>query len=310
MGICRLGNLIRYFPIALIRGLTAGLGVIVFSLQVKDFFGLPIEEVPVQFVQKWILFCKHCTEIDYSATFMGIGTLASIFLLRKFFKNIPWGISAIILATIVSVALGLNIETIQSRFGDIPRMLPSPVWPSFEWDKIYTVIPDACAIALLGGIESLLSAVVGDNLTGKKHKSNTELMAQGIANLGSVLFGGIPATGTIARTATNVHAGAVSPISGMIHAVTLLLLMLFLSPVVGYIPMAALAAVLMVVAWNLGEPDHFIRFLRRPKLEVCVMLTTFSVIILANLLTGVISGMVVYGLGLAFEKWKSLAATK
>jgi sulfate permease, SulP family len=310
MGFCRLGNLIRYFPLSLIKGLTAGLGVIVFSLQVKDFFGLPVEHMPVGFFGKCSLFCEHLPGFDVTTLLLGLGTLGSVFFFRRFAKGFPWGIAVVILATLVSLIFQLDVETIYSRFGAIPRMVPAPTFPDLTLPKLIQMLPDACAIALLGGIESLLSAVVGDNLTGQKHKSNCELVAQGIANLGSILFGGIPATGTIARTATNVHSGAATPFAGMIHALTLLLLMLFFAPIVGYIPMAALAAVLMVVAWNLAEPKRFFLGFKSSKLEIATMVTTFSVILVGNLLIGVTAGMCVWGFGAAFQKWKGLAKTE
>lgn len=310
MGLCRLGNLIKYFPAALLTGLTAGLGVIVFSLQVKDFFGLPLDQLPIEFLKKWKLYLTHGAEWDGVTTALGIGVLGVIILLRRFAKGIPWGIGAIVLATAVSLFWGLDVETIGSRFGSIPRMLPTPVFPHLEWKGVFRLLPDACSIALLGGIESLLSAMVADNLTGHKHKSNCELVAQGIANMGSILFGGIPATGTIARTATNVHSGAQTPFSGMIHALTLLVIMLFCSSLVGLIPMAALAAVLMVVAWNLAEPHRFLQAFKGGKVEIAVMVTTFTLIVLTNLLTGVIAGMWVWGAVKLFQRWKQPAVDK
>lgn len=310
MAFCRFGNLIKYFPMSLIQGLMTGLGVIVFSLQIKDFFGLPIGELPIKCLSKWSLFIKHFPCFDLMTMGMGLGTLALILIFRRFLKQIPWGIGAIALATLVSICCGFSIETIHSRFGDMPRMLPAPFFPALSWEKIYWAIPDACAIALLGGIESLLSAVVGDNLTGHKHKSNCELLAQGVANMAAVLFGGIPATGTIGRTATNVHSGAVTPISGMVHAITLLVLMFFFSPIVGYIPMSALAAVLVIVAWNLAEPHRFIEGCKKSKIEIVIMLATFSLTVLANVLTGVIVGMGIWLCERLFQKWKSPASLK
>lgn len=310
MGLCRLGNLIKYFPQALLTGLTAGLGVIVFSLQVKDFFGLPLADLPVEFIQKWRLYFNHLAEWHGLTTALGVGVLGVIVLLRRYAKIVPWGIGAIIVATAVTMVGVFDVETIHSRFGMIPRMLPTPIFPQFEWKGVIHLIPDACSIALLGGIESLLSAMVGDNLTGHKHKSNCELVAQGFANLGSVIFGGIPATGTIARTATNIHSGAQTPFAGMIHALTLLMIMLFCSSLVGLIPMAALSAVLMVVAWNLAEPHRFIQSLKASKIEVAVTITTFSMVVLTNLLTGVMAGMWVWGAAQLFQRWKKPAPEK
>ena len=310
MGLCRLGNLVKFIPFALCTGLTAALGILVLSLQIKDFFGLPLTSLPVSFLDKWALYFQYLPQLHVTNFLVALSTLGIIVLFKRYLPSLPWGITAIVITTLGCIVFGINIETIHSRFGEIPRMLPSPNIPYFELKDLIRLLPDAIGIALLAGIESLLSALVADNMIGKKHKSNCELMAQGIANLGSVIFGGIPATGAIARTAANVNSGATTPIAGMIHAVTLLLIMLFLSPLVGYIPMAALAAVLMVVAWNLIEVHRLVDCLKGRKRDALIMLATFFLIVLHDLLIGIVAGLAIYGMQKGFEKWKARAALK
>jgi sulfate permease, SulP family len=312
MGLTRLGNLIKYFPQPLITGFTAGLGLLIFTSQIKDFLGLSIGPLPIHFLQKWHVYFTNLSLIRFSSFFLAAATLASILYVRRYFKVLPWAITAIVFGTVISCLFGLNVETIGSRFGGIPRMLPTPYLPSFEWrwDTLYPLIPDAIAIALLAGIESLLSAVVADQMTGGKHKSNCELIAQGIANLGSVLFGGIPATGAVARTATSIQSGAKTPFAGMIHAVVLLLLMLFLSPLVSYVPLAALSPILMIVAWNMSEVHRFIHTLKASWKEISVLLTTFIVTVLFDLVAGISCGMLIFGLQRAYQKWRQPAVPK
>jgi sulfate permease, SulP family len=312
MGIIRFGNLIKYFPRPLIIGFTSGLGLLIFTSQVKDFFGMPIGPLPIHFCQKWKIYCMHFSQINLFNFSLAAATLALILYIRRFMKSLPWAITAIIFATIVSVVCGLQIETIGSRFGEIPRMLPTPSLPLFDWkwEQIYPLIPDAITIALLAGVESLLSALVADQMIGGKHKSNCELVAQGIANFGSVIFGGIPATGAVARTAVNVQSGGRTPFAGMIHAVVLLLLMLFLAPLVSYIPLAALSAVLMIVAWNMSEVHQFVKILKENWSVKIVLLTTFCLTVLIDLIMGITGGMVVFGVQRAFQKLKEPVVLK
>jgi SulP family sulfate permease len=294
MGLCRMGTWIKYIPYPLVTGFTTGIAVIIFSSQVKDFLGLKMEQVPADFIPKWQAFFKALPTIEPMTFAVGAGTLAMILLIRRFIPYIPWGIASIVIATLVSWGLHLPVETIASRFGEIPRMLPFPSLPALpvglaDW---HLLIPDAMTIALLAGIESLLSAVVADGMVGGRHKSNCELIAQGIANLGSCVFGGIPATGAIARTATNIKTGARTPIAGIIHAITLFLIILACAPIVSRIPMAALSAVLVMVAWNMSEVDRFRHLLKAPLGDVAVLLSAFLLTILVDLTVAVEVGMI------------------
>lgn len=290
----RLGGLIKYIPYPLVTGFTAGIAVIIFSSQVKDFFGLNISQVPADFIPKWIAIGSAFATFHFPTFTLALSTLVVIILIRRFVPIIPWGIAAVVLATLVSWGFQLPVETIATRFGAIPRTLPSPSLPhfSFPFSAWHELIPDAITIAFLAGIESLLSAIVADGMTGTRHKSNCELMGQGIANIGSVLFGGIPATGAIARTATNIKTGAKTPIAGMIHALTLLLILLAFAPIVSQIPLAALSAVLMMVAWNMSEVHHFRHLFKAPLSDIVVLLTTFFLTVLVDLTVAVEVGMI------------------
>jgi SulP family sulfate permease len=277
LGLFRLGSWIKYVPHPLIVGFTTGIAVLIFSSQVKDFFGLQMATPPADFIAKWIAYVQALPTLDPTISLLSAGTLALILFLRRYVPKIPWGILAIAVATGTATFGHLSVATIASRFGEIPRSLP---WPdlscfSFSLGLTQEVWIDAVSIAFLGGIESLLCAVVADGMMGGRHRSNCELIAQGIANLGSILFGGIPATGAIARTATSVKMGAKTPVAGMIHALTLLAILLFLAPIVSAIPLCALAAILFVVAWNMSELSHFIRLLRAPLGDRFILLTAF-----------------------------------
>ncbi len=295
MGIARMGTLIKYIPYPLVTGFTTGIALIIFSSQVKDFLGLKIQNVPTEFISKWDAFFHAMPTWDPTTFGVAGGTLALILLIRRFIPRIPWGIASIVMATLVCWGLHLQVDTIASRFGEIPRTLPLPSLPDLpssfaNWRHL---IPDAITIALLAGIESLLSAVVADGMIGGRHKSNCELIAQGIANLGSCFFGGIPATGAIARTATNVKTGGRTPVAGIIHAITLFLVILLFAPIVSMIPMAALSAVLVIVAWNMSEVQHFRNLLKAPLSDVAVLLTAFLLTVLVDLTAAVVVGMIV-----------------
>lgn len=294
MGFARMGRLIKYIPYPLVTGFTTGIAVIIFSSQIKEFLGLKIDSVPADFIPKWQALFKGMTAIDATTSLVGFGTLALILIIRRFTPHVPWGIGSIVLVTCACFALHLQVDTIGSRFGEIPRTLPLPSLPELPssfaaWRHL---IPDAITIALLAGIESLLSAVVADGMIGGRHKSNCELVAQGFANLGSCFFGGIPATGAIARTATNVKTGAKTPLAGIIHALTLFLILLFFAPIISYIPMAALSAVLVMVAWNMSEFHRFRHLFRAPLGDVALLLTTFLLTILVDLTAAIEVGMI------------------
>lgn len=290
----RLGTWIKYIPYPLITGFTTGIAVIIFSSQIKDFFGLTITDMPADFIPKWGAIFSALPTFDPLTFAIAMGTLILIIAIRRFFPVLPWGITAVATATAVTWGFHLPVDTIFTRFGEIQRSFPIPSLPSFahlssNWHSLFS---DAVTIAFLAGIESLLSAIVADGMGGTRHRSNCELMAQGVANIGSVLCGGIPATGAIARTATNFKTGAKTPVAGMIHALTLLLILLAFAPIVSQIPLAALSAVLMMVAWNMSELEHFRHLFKAPPGDVAVLLTTFLLTVLVDLTVAVEVGMI------------------
>ena len=292
MGIARFGVFLKFIPFPVTTGFTTGIALVIFTSQINDFFGLQIDKVPPQFLEKCTMFCLQAYTWNKWAFLVASSTLVFIFVLRRYYPKIPGAIVAIVFATAVSYIFSLPLETIQSKFGEIPRVLPTPSFPSISYDLIKNVFPDAITIALLGAIESLLSAVVADGMTGNRHRSNCELVAQGLANIGSIIFGGIPATGAIARTSANIKMGAKTPVAGMIHAVTLLLLMLLLAPLAAKIPLCALSAVLMYVAWNMSELGHFIEILKSQKSEALILLITFLLTVLIDLSVAVQVGVI------------------
>lgn len=294
-GIFRIGTLVRFIPPSLIIGFTTGIAVLIFSSQVKDFFGFSLDPIPVHFIAKWAAYFTCIASTHLTTAVLSVSTLALIILIRKKFPRLPAGIFAIILATIGAFYLQLDTETIYSKFGQIPSKLPLPQIPSFALfqDRPLEIVWDAFAIAFLGGIESLLSCVIADRLTGTKHNSNMELVGQGIGNFASVLFGGIPATGAIARTAANVKNGGQTPIAAIIHALTVLFLVLYLSPFVSQIPIGALAAVLFMVAWNISEIPHFIKILRGDRKDAIILLTAFFCTIFIDIIAAIFLGMFV-----------------
>lgn len=292
MGIARLGVLLKFIPYSVTTGFTTGIALVIFTSQIKDFFGLDVDSVPPEFLDKCKTLACYIHTINPSAFLISFSTLVLIFLLRRFYPKLPGVIIAVILATLVTKLFHLPITTIEAKFGSIPNVLPTPCLPFFSYEQIQKVFPDAITIALLGAIESLLSALVADGLTGHKHLSNCELVAQGIGNIGSVLFGGIPATGAIARTTANIRLGARTPMAGMIHAITLLILMLFLAPLVGQIPLAALSAVLIFIAWNMSELPHFFSILKGQLGDAIVLLITFGLTVLIDLSVAVQIGVI------------------
>lgn len=292
MGIARFGIILKFIPFPVTTGFTTGIALVIFTSQIKDFFGLQIDKVPPQFIEKCTSFCLQANTWNKWAFFVASSTLVFIFLLRRYYPKLPGVIVAIVFATGISYLFSLPLETIESKFGEIPKMLPTPSFPSISYELIKNVFPDAITIALLGAIESLLSAVIADGMTGNKHRSNCELVAQGLANIGSIIFGGIPATGAIARTSANIKMGAKTPIAGMTHAITLLLLMLLLAPLAAKIPLCALSAVLIYIAWNMSELGHFIEILKSQKSEALVLLITFLLTVLIDLSVAVQVGVI------------------
>jgi SulP family sulfate permease len=290
-GLLRLGTYIKFIPYPVTVGFTAGIAVIIFASQLKDLFGITLTaKEPGEFIPKLEVLARSLHTANFSAVAVAAASIAIIVVLRRLRPHWPGILIAVAVAALASWALSLPVETIGTRFGGIPRQLPSPAWPLLSLEKARAVLPDAIAFALLGAIESLLSAVVADGMTGRRHRSNCELVAQGFANIGSALFGGICVTGTIARTATNVRAGARGPVSGMLHSVFLLLFMLIAAPLASYIPLAALAAVLVVVAWNMAEKQEFATLIRSSRGDATVLLATFLLTIFRDLTEGILVG--------------------
>lgn len=292
MGLARLGTFIRFIPHPLIVGFTSGIALIIFSSQVKDFMGLRVASLPADFIGKWQVALQHLDSINFYAVGLAVLTIVLIQLWPRVTHRIPGSLVAIVIATLIAQFFQLPVETIGSRFGSIPNTLPTPMWPDLDFQTIRHLIQPAFTIALLGAIESLLSAVVADGMIASTTRSNIELVGQGVANMGSALFGGIPATGAIARTATNVKNGGRTPVAGMIHAVTLLIIMLFAAPYAEMIPMCVLAGILVVVAYNMSEWHNFLTVMKGPVGDRAVLLTTFFLTVLIDLTVAIQIGMV------------------
>ncbi|HVY56596.1 MAG TPA: SulP family inorganic anion transporter, partial [Xanthobacteraceae bacterium] len=294
VGLLRLGTFIKFIPYPVTVGFTAGIAVIIFASQIKELFGLTLENEPGPLLPKLYAIGNALPSARPSAIAITALTIGIIVLLRRWRPHWPAFIIAVAVASVIAALLGLQIETIGTRFGGIPESLPAPHLPVFTVDKAIEVLPSALSFALLGCIESLLSAVVADSMSGRRHRSNCELVAQGIANIASALFGGICVTGNIARTATNVRSGARGPVSGMLHSVFLLLFVLLAAPLASYIPLAALAAVLAVVAWNMVERHATATLLSASRGDAAVWLVTFLLTIFRDLTTGILAG---FGVG-------------
>lgn len=292
MGFARLGAVIKFIPHSLIVGFTSGIAVLIFSSQLKDFFGLHMGAVPADFLDKWKTYLQHAASVNYYALVLAATTVMIILLWPKVSHKIPGSLIAILLTAVVVQVFHLPVETIGSRFGSISSALPAPLLPALDMATIKNLIQPAFTIALLGGIESLLSAVVADGMIGGNHKSNMELIAQGTANIFSSLFGGIPATGAIARTVTNVKNGGRTPVAGITHAIVLLLIMLFAGRWAALIPMPTLAGILVVVAYNMSEWESFLSVLKGPRSDIAVMLTTFFLTVIIDLTVAIEIGMV------------------
>jgi sulfate permease, SulP family len=292
MGFARLGTVIKFIPHPLIIGFTSGIALIIFSSEIKDFFGLQMGPVPADFLDKWESYISNFYSLNIYTVSVACAAVIIILLWPKVTHKVPGSLIAIFITTAVVQLFHLPVESIGSRFGAIPSSLPSPVIPHLDFATIKNLIRPAFTIALLGGIESLLSAVVADGMIGGNHRSNMELIAQGIANIFSSIFGGIPATGAIARTATNVKNGGRTPVAGIIHAVTLLLILLFFGKWASLIPMATLAAILVVIAYNMSEWENFISVLKGPRGDIAVLLTTFFLTVIIDLTVAIEIGMV------------------
>ncbi|MFZ2323682.1 MAG: sulfate permease [Ignavibacteriaceae bacterium] len=292
MGFAKFGSLIKFIPYPVIVGFTSGIALLIFSTQIKDFFGLKIQNVPSEFHEKWLAYFNAFSTVNYNV--LGIALLALLIMIfwPRITHKIPGSLIAIILTTIIVLVFKLPVDTIGSKFGEISSNLPAPNFYKIDLDVIKNLIAPATTIALLAAIESLLSAVVADGMIGGRHRSNMELVAQGLANIITPLFGGIPATGAIARTATNVKNGGRTPVAGIIHSLTLLLIMLFFGSYAKLIPMATLAAILIIVSYNMSEWQAFKSLLKSPKSDVVVLLTTFFLTVIFDLTIAIEIGMI------------------
>lgn len=292
-GLVRAGVILRFVPHSVTTGFTAGIALSVFSSQMKDFFGLSMATVPVEFLDKWHAFFSNISTINPWACAVGIASLIILFGVRRFYPLIPSPVVSVVIGSLAVLLFDLPVETIQTKFGGIPDTIPLPSLPSFSLDQLQAVFPDAITIALLGSIESLLSAVIADGITGQRHRSNTELLGQGIANIASALFGGIPATGAIARTAANIRLGAKTPVAGMTHALTMLFVVLFFSTWAAIIPLPVLAAILIFVAWNMAELEEIRAIFRTNKSDSFVLVLTFLLTIFVDLTVAVQVGVLI-----------------
>lgn len=291
MSLTGLGAAVRFIPRTVVIGFTNGIAILIASTQIKDFFGLRVGGVPSEFLPRMRLLISQFATLNWAAVGLGLGTLAIILILPRFTRRVPASIVALLVCTVIAAIFHLHVETIGTRFGGIPRGLPPFAIPTFHAEHILPLIPSAFTVALLAALESMLSAVVADGMTGDRHNPNVELMAQGIANLASPVFGGIPATGAIARTATNIRAGARTPVSGIIHALTLLAVLLVAAPLASYIPLATLAAILFVVAYNMGEWHEIGTIFHLDFTAISVWLVTFGLTVFADLTVAVGVGL-------------------
>ena len=295
-GLLRLGTIIKYIPYPIIVGFTSGIAVTIFTTQVKDLLGMQMTDVPGDFIEKWIAYFQHLGTIDLWSAIVGVASVVIIAVTPKLSRRVPGSLIAIVVMTVVALLLKqyagvTSIETIGDRFS-IQSQLPGAVVPELSWDTIKGLVAPAMTIAILGAIESLLSATVADGVIGDHHNSNTELIGQGVANILSPLFGGIPATGAIARTMTNINNGGRTPVAGIIHAVVLLLIFLLLMPLAKYIPMACLAGVLVVVSYGMSGWRSFKALMRNPKSDVTVLVVTFLLTIIFDLTVAIEVGII------------------
>jgi len=291
-GLLRLGALMRYMPQPVITGFTAGIAVSIFTSQVKDLFGLHIEKLPGDFFGKWQAYYAHIDSFSPVSLVLAVACIGLVLGLRRYKPLWPGFLIAVVVGALAAKGMSLPVATIGTTFGDIPAALPSFDFPHIPFERTRELLPASFTIAFLGGVESLLSAVVADGMTGGRHRSNGELVAQGIANCASALFGGLPATGAIARTATNVRAGARSPVAGMLHALFMLLFMLLAAPLMRHVPLPALAAVLLIVAWNMSEVEQFKHLLRGHWGDRLVLLATFVLTVAFDLTVAIEVGVV------------------
>ncbi|MDD7792782.1 SulP family inorganic anion transporter [Clostridium sp. 'White wine YQ'] len=292
MGLLKFGSLLKYIPSAITTGFTSGIAIVILSTQVKDFFGLTIKNVPSDFAGKWISYISNIKTLNVNSLIISVITLLIIIFWPKVNKRIPGTFVAIIVAVIINMVLKLNVTTIGSEFGNLSSAFPKPIFPKVSLNTIENLMMPALTIAILGSVESLLSAVVADGMIGGKHRSNMELIAQGLANIFSGIFGGIPVTGAIARTAANVKNGGRTPMAGIIHSLGVLFIMMIFMPYVKLVPMASLAAVLVMVSYNMGEWEAFIKIFKAPKSDAIVFLVTFFLTMFLDLVVAIGVGVV------------------
>ena len=296
MGATGLGAAVKFIPRPVVLGFTNGIAVLIASTQIKDFFGLRIDSVPGDFIGRMRAIVDNFNTISWEATSLGVMSIAVILITTKLVKRVPGYIVALVLGTMAVVLFKLPVETIGTRFGGIPSGPPHLHIPQFHWNMVHGLISPAITVAMLGAIESLMSAVVADRMAGDKHNPNVELIAQGVANIASPMFGGLPATGAIARTATSIRSGARTPVAGMVHSVTLLAILLFAAPLASHVPLVVLAGILMVVSYNMGEWAETGKILRLSKSDISVWLATFALTVFADLTVAVEFGMILAAL--------------
>ncbi len=296
-GVCRMGSLIKFIPYPVTTGFTSGIAVTIFCTQVKDLFGLQIDRaVPAEFVAKWQCYAEYFHTVNYWALGLSVLTVAVILITKRLCPKAPFMLVGMLVSTVVCQVFQLPVETIGSRFGELPQGLPMPSLPEVDWKSLPQLVQPAFVIALLAAIESLLSASVADGMTGSRHHPNTELIGQGVGNIASALFGGIPATGAIARTATNIRAGGKTPVAGIIHAITLLLILMLAGQYAAMVPLAALAGILVIVCWNMAEVSTFIHLVKGPRQDAVVLCLTFILTVLIDLVVAVEVGVVLAAL--------------
>lgn len=295
MGVCKVGKVMKFVPQPVISGFTAGIAVVILASQLRDFFGLQVG-LPADFLDKCTVFCQEVHGMSPWSALFGLSTTGFLFFLKKKFPRLPGAIVAMVLATLIAYIFSLPLETIEGRYGVLPSPIPPLTLPPLSFERLLELFPDGVALALLGGIESLLSAAIADKMTRHHHRSNAELFGQGMANIFSSFFGGIPATGAIARTSSNIRLGGKTPVAGMIHALTIFLVVLFFSPLAGKIPLAVLAGILVFVAWNMGEFPHLIKIARAHKTDGFILATTLCVTVLVDLVMAVEVGIVLSAL--------------
>ena len=296
-GVFRMGALIKFIPYPVTTGFTSGIAVTIFCTQIKDLLGLQIEgSVPAEFIAKWACYIEHIGTVNFWALGISLLTIAVILITKRLLPKAPFMLVGMLVSTVVCLVFKLPVETIGSRFGELPQGLPMPEFPSIDMGQLPSLIKPAFVIALLAAIESLLSASVADGMTGSRHHPNTELIGQGVGNIAAALFGGIPATGAIARTATNIRAGAKTPVSGLIHAITLLLILMLAGQYAAVVPLPALAGILVLVCWNMAEVSTFTHLLTGPRQDAAVLIITFILTVLIDLVVAVEVGVVLAAL--------------